>query len=262
MDIYAFGPIAALLDAAYAVLHNLTLFLDPFAAPNAAALAIVVLTVVLRLMLIPVGVSSARAQRMRQRLAPRLAELRRRYGTDTERLQRETMALYKAENASPLAGCLPLLVQAPVLSIVYGLFVLSDINGHDNDLLAGSLFGSPLGSSIVAGWGAGQAPVVLLVGGVLLVVLLVAQLLSRRLSLAQSAEAAGTATAVAAPPPSAAAMSPSAQAGLTRTLSWLPLISVVFAAVVPLAAAVYLTVSAIWSVSERALLRRLMQPGR
>ena len=270
MDIYAFGPIAAVLDAAYAVLHNLTLFLSPMATVNAAALAIVVLTLALRLVLIPVGVSQARAQQVRQRLAPRLAELRRAHASNPERLQRETMALYAAENASPVAGCLPLLVQAPVLSIVYGLFVLREINGHDNALLAGGLFGSPLGASILTGWGAGPVPADLVVGGVLLVVLLVAQLLSRRLMLAQGAAAAGlTAQAAAsasssapATPPAAAALSPAAQAAMTRALSWLPLISVVFAAFVPLAAAIYLTVSALWSVAERALHWRLMRSSR
>jgi YidC/Oxa1 family membrane protein insertase len=178
MDIYTFGPIAAVLDAAYAVLHNLTLFITPVTAANSAGAAIVILTLVLRLCLIPVGVSQARAARMRQRLAPRLTELRRRFGSDPERFQRETMALYKAENASPVAGCLPLLVQAPVLSVVYGLFVLGDINGHANELLAGGLFGSPLGSSILTAWVPGTAPAVLSVGVVLLLVLLGAQLLA------------------------------------------------------------------------------------
>ncbi|MEC5185541.1 YidC/Oxa1 family membrane protein insertase [Cryobacterium sp. MP_3.1] len=262
MDIYAFGPIAAVLDAAYAVLHNLTLFLTPFATANAAALAVIVLTLALRLLLIPVGVSQARAQQLRQRLAPRLTELRRLHGTNPERLQRETAALYAAENASPLAGCLPLLVQAPILSIVYGLFVLGTINGHDNALLAGGLFGSPLGTSILTGWGAGPTPTVLLVGGVLLVVLLVAQLLSRRLMLAQGAASAAAPSPGAASPPAPGALSPAAQATMTGVLSWLPLISVVFAAFVPLAAAIYLTVSALWGVTERALLWRMLRPAR
>ncbi|TFD94837.1 membrane protein insertase YidC [Cryobacterium lactosi] len=266
MNIYDFGPIAAVLDAAYAVLHNLTLFLTPFAAANAAALAVIVLTLLLRLVLIPVGVSQARAQQQRQRLAPRLTELRRLHGGNAERLQRETAALYAAENASPLAGCLPLMVQAPILSIVYGLFVLGTINGHDNALLAGGLFGSPLGSSILTGWGAGPTPTVLLVGGLLLVVLLVAQLLSRRLMLAQGAASAASAASTPGPavvaPTAPGALSPAAQATMTGVLSWLPLISVVFAAFVPLAAAIYLTVSAVWGVTERALLWRILRPAR
>lgn len=265
MNIYDLGPIAAALDGAYAVVQFLSTTLEPFAGAGSAALAIVLLTVIVRLALIPVGVSQARAQRTRLRLAPRLAELRRRHGSNRERLQRETMALYAAENASPLAGCLPLLIQAPVLSIVYGLFVLPTINGHDNALLAGGVLGSPLGTSILAGWGVGPTVPVLLVGVGLLAVLLVAQLLSRQLMLAQTAATTGlpaTALSAQAAPPAAAALSPAAQATMTGVLSWLPLISVVFAAFVPLAAAVYLTVSAVWSVAERALLWRLMRPAR
>ncbi|MBX0299332.1 YidC/Oxa1 family membrane protein insertase [Cryobacterium sp. 1639] len=266
MNIYAFGPIAAVLDLAYAVLHNLTLFLTPVAATDAGALAIVLVTLALRLLLVPVGVSQARAQRVRQRLAPRLAELRRRHGASPERLQRETAALYAAENASPLAGCLPLLVQAPIVSIVYGLFVLGEINGHGNALLDGTLLGSPLGTSIltgVTGWGAAAGPAVLLVGGGVLAVLLVAQLLSRRVMLAQSATGAPAPQAPTsqAPAPGTPALTPGAQAALTGALSWLPLISVLFAAFVPLAAALYLTVSAVWGVCERALLWRLMRPA-
>jgi YidC/Oxa1 family membrane protein insertase len=271
MNLYAFGPIAAVLDLAYAVLHTLTLFLTPFAGGTAAALAIVLVTLALRLLLIPVGVSQARAQRVRQRLAPRLAELRRRHGASPERLQRETAALYAAENASPLAGCLPLLVQAPILSIVYGLFVLGEINGHGNALLDGTLFGSPLGTSILTGWSTAAVPETVLVGAVLLVVLLTAQLLSRRLMLAQGAAAgtsatAGTGTTTGAPgpaaPAAAPALSPAAQAAMTGALSWLPLITVLFAAFVPLAAALYLTVSALWGVTERAVLWRLLRPAR
>jgi len=268
VNIYDFGPIAATLDAAYAVLHNLTLFLTPFASANAAALAVVLLTLTLRLMLIPVGVSQARAQRMRQRLAPHLAALRLKHGKDPQRLQRETMALYAAENASPMAGCLPLLVQTPVVSIVYGLFALGTINGHPNELLDGGLFGSPLGTSVLVGWGTGPTLPMVLVGGGLLLILLVAQLLSRRLMLAQGATT-GTALLPAPPsarqttaPPAPGALSPAAQASMTRVLSWLPLISVLFAAFVPLAAALYLTVSAVWSVAERALLWRLFRPAR
>jgi len=144
--------------------------------------------------------------------------------------------------------------------------VLGTINGHDNALLAGGLFGSPLGTSILTGWGAGPTPTVLLVGGVLLVVLLVAQLLSRRLMLAQGVTATApapgaAAVAPAAVPPAPGALSPAAQATMTGVLSWMPLISVVFAAFVPLAAAIYLTVSALWSVTERAVLWRMLRPA-
>lgn len=270
MNIYALGPIAALLDAAYAVVRALSDLVEPFAGASASALAIVLITLLVRSALIPVGLSQARAARMRRRLAPRLALLRSRHGKNPERLQRETMALYAEENASPFAGCLPLLIQAPVVSIIYGLFLVATINGHPNLLLVDTLAGAPLGTSfasavaaVLAGTGsavAGLGPT-LLVGGLLLAVIAAAALLSRRLTLRiQAADAsAGTAhpaNAQAPVPPALAALAPGGSAA--RLLSWLPLLTVVFAASVPLAATLYLLVTTLWTLAERTILHRLV----
>src|SRR6478752_5306396 len=113
MDLFAFPPLAALLDAAY----------GPLAGPSAAALAVVLVTLLVRALLIPVGISQAKAEQTRARLAPKLRELQRRHKKNPERLQKEMMALYKAENTSPFAGMLPVLAQAPVVGILYTLFL-------------------------------------------------------------------------------------------------------------------------------------------
>ncbi len=66
--------------------------------------------------------------------------------------------LYRAENTSQFAGILPALAQAPVLSVVYTLFVRNTIDGHANALLAQQLFAAPLGGSflhLLAGGGVG-----------------------------------------------------------------------------------------------------------
>lgn len=293
MNIYAFGPVAAALDAASTVLQFLSSVLQPLAGGASAALAVVALTVLVRLVLIPVGVSQARAQRMRARLAPRLAELQRRHRRDPQRLQRETMALYTSENASPLAGCLPLLLQAPVLSLVYGLFILPTINGHPNVLLTEWLLGAPLGTSFGAAVGAvvsghplqasaglavlpgsPDALPALVVTGIVLVLLAAVALVSRRVTLAlapvplvapvsgsSSGSGSSSASASSSGGPGAAAGLPAALApggGLQRALSWLPLMTVVIAAFVPFAAALYLLVTTTWTVAERALLHRLI----
>nr|WP_246306824.1 membrane protein insertase YidC [Herbiconiux flava] len=268
--------------------------LQPLAGGASAALAVVALTVLVRLVLIPVGVSQARAQRMRARLAPRLAELQRRHRRDPQRLQRETMALYASENASPLAGCLPLLLQAPVLSLVYGLFILPTINGHPNVLLTEWLLGAPLGTSFAAALsavvsghplqasaglavlpGSPDALPALVVTGIVLVLLAAVALVSRRVTLAlapvpvvapvsgsSSGSGSSSASASSSGGPGAAAGLPAALApggGLQRALSWLPLMTVVIAAFVPLAAALYLLVTTTWTVAERALLHRLIR---
>ncbi|MET1017653.1 MAG: membrane protein insertase YidC, partial [Leifsonia flava] len=158
MNLYAFGPIAAILDSAYRLLLGFASFIEPFAGELSAALAIVTLTLVIRSVLIPVGRSQVRAEFTRRRLAPQLSELQRRYKGKPEVLQRKMMELYATEKTSPFAGILPALAQAPVLSLLYGLFVLAVINGHTNALLGMHLFGVPLGTSLVAFLGAGMPP--------------------------------------------------------------------------------------------------------
>ncbi|MGD8195651.1 YidC/Oxa1 family membrane protein insertase [Herbiconiux sp. P18] len=271
MNIYAFGPVAAALEAASAVLQFLSMSLTPLAGGASAALAIVALTVIVRLALIPVGLSQARAQRLRRRLAPRLADLQQRHRRDPQRLQRETMALYAEEGASPLAGCLPLLIQAPILSLVYGLFVLPTINGHANPLLAETLVGAPLGTGFVGELTAftlnPDAAAGLVATGIVLALIAAVALVSRRFTLAT------TPPAVIAPPTSGSGRSgggPGAGAGgvpsvlapggaVMQALTWLPLLTVVIGAFVPLAAALYLLVTTTWTLAERALLHRLIR---
>ncbi|NQX12711.1 membrane protein insertase YidC [Microbacteriaceae bacterium VKM Ac-2855] len=232
MNIYAFGPVAAALDGAYAVLHSLSTLLAPVAGAQGSAAAIVVLTLIIRALLIPVGVSQRRAQLARMRLAPKLAELRRRHAKDPQRLQRETLALYAAENVSPLAGIGPMLLQAPVISLVYGLFLQTRINGHANALLAHTLFSAALGSSIAAQFATGGV-----VGAIVLGLILAIVLLSRWRGLTLSSEPV---------------------VPLARALSWLPLTTVIVAAFVPLAAALYLLVTTAWTLAEREVLHRVL----
>ena len=149
MDIFTFPPIAATLDAAYGALMGLAALLEPVAGAAAAATAIILVTLIVRAALIPTGVSQAKAEQVRARLAPKLRALQERYRRDPERLQRETMKLYADENASPFAGCLPVLIQAPVVGIIYALFLHTAIAGHANSLLTEELFGVPLGTSFV-----------------------------------------------------------------------------------------------------------------
>lgn len=98
MDIFAFPSLATLLDAAYGALTGLSDLLTPLAGASAAALAVMLVTLLVRALLIPVGISQAKAEQTRTRLAPKLRELQRRHKKNPERLQKETMALYRAEN--------------------------------------------------------------------------------------------------------------------------------------------------------------------
>lgn len=244
MDIFAFPPLAALLDAAYGALAGLSSLLEPLAGASAAALAVILVTLLVRALLIPVGVSQARAEQTRARLAPRLREIQRRHRKNPERLQKEMLELYRRENTSPFAGMLPVLAQAPVVGLLYTLFLRPEIAGHPNDLLTHDLFGAPLGTSVVSAvFGGTASPATLLVFGALAVIMLVVADISRRVFRP-------------APVPEGAEDSPLSSPAMLRVAGALHYLTVVFAAFVPLAAALYLTVTVVWTLVQRMLLRR------
>ena len=237
MDFSAFPPLAAVLDAAHSALLGLAGILEPLVGPAAAALAIVLVTLAVRALLLPLGVLQVRAEVTRRRLAPRLAELQRRYRKNPERLQRETLELYRAEGVSPFAGMLPALAQVPIVSVLYGVAVSPTLNGHPNALLGETLFGAPLGLSVPA---LASGPAVLVPLALLLGMAVVAWFTRR-----QTLRMAAAGPAADGP-----------LAGMTGPLSWLAFLTVVVAAFVPLAAALYLAVSTTWTFVERTLLRR------
>lgn len=266
MDLYAFPPIAALLEGAHALLMGLAELLAPLTGAVSAAAAIVLLTLLVRTVLVPVGVSQAKAEQGRARLAPKLAELQRRHAKHPERLQREMMALYREENTSPLAGCLPMLAQAPVVGVVYALFILPVIAGHENALLQETLAGVPLGSSLAGSLVQGTlAPAGLAVFATVILSIVLVGEVTRRVFRAQ-APAVPTAPARAAGGTGAAASpSPLSTAGAQRMLGLLQFATAVVAVFVPLAAGIYLLVTVAWTLGQRALLRRvypLPLPGR
>jgi YidC/Oxa1 family membrane protein insertase len=266
MDLYAFPPIAALLDGAHAILMTLTDLLEPFAGAASAAAAVVLVTLLVRAMLIPVGVSQAKAERTRARLAPRIAELRRRHANDPERLQRETMQLYSDEGASPMAGCLPMLIQAPIVGVIYALFILPTIAGHPNALLEQHLAGVPLGSSLAGSVASGSLdPVSLVVFAVVIGSIALVGELTRRAFRpsggADAASAAGSSSAAArAVEPAAGAAAVLGSAGMLRVIGLLQFVTAVIAVFVPLAAALYLLVTVAWTLGQRLVLRRAYPP--
>ena len=251
MDPFSFPPVAALLDGAYAVVVGLVDLLEPLAGNSAAALAIVAVTVLVRAVLIPVGAARRRAELGRLRLAPQLAELRRRFGSRPAVLNEKTLELYRRERVSPFAGIGPTLAQAPVLSLVYAVFAFPQVNGHANALLVAHLGPARLGVSLVHTIGSTPVwPTVAVYAGVLVAIATTAALTRHLLRPAEAASVAPASTDA------------SPESAVTAALSWLPFLTVLVAAFVPLAAALYLAVSTAWTLVEtRALRRRMPNPG-
>jgi YidC/Oxa1 family membrane protein insertase len=77
-------------------------------------IAIIILTLIVRGLLLPFNIMSFRSAQAMQKIKPKMDEVREKYKSDPMRLNKETMALMKQNNANPLSGCLPMLLQIPV----------------------------------------------------------------------------------------------------------------------------------------------------
>jgi YidC/Oxa1 family membrane protein insertase len=101
--------------------------------------SLVVLALVLRVVLWPLQTMQFKSMMAMQKVAPMLKKLQTKYKDDPQRLNQETMAIYKTNNVNPLAGCLPLLLQMPILFSVYYVVTLhKDAYATTNFLWIGS----------------------------------------------------------------------------------------------------------------------------
>ena len=82
-------------------------------------LAVLGFTVIVKMIFFPLANKSYRSMAKMRLLAPKLQTLRERFGEDRMKLNQEMMALYKAEQVNPAAGCLPVLLQIPVFFALY-----------------------------------------------------------------------------------------------------------------------------------------------
>lgn len=115
---------SALWNAGSALLLGiLNFFYDLF---HSYGIAIILLTVAVRVLLHPLSHKQLVSMQKMQKLQPRLKVLQEKFAGDKERLNKETMTLYKENNVNPAAGCLPLLVQLPILILLFR--VLMDLN--------------------------------------------------------------------------------------------------------------------------------------
>jgi YidC/Oxa1 family membrane protein insertase len=259
------------VDAAYYVVTNLAAALTPLTGGLAVAVAIVVFTIAVRLLLLPFSYYALRGQLAQSRLAPQLQALRQRHRRDPDRLTREVRALYRANGTSIFAGYLPLLLQWPLLSVVYLLFRSATIGGAPNRLLHHHLFTASLGAHWLTTPGplSAQGIVFAALFALLIATGYLTVRVSRRLfpspALALAAApgpAQGSQRAGAVRAPKARAVAPATPASPSPWLNRLtPLITVVFAAFLPLAGVLYLLTTTTWTLLERRVLPRFIRPA-
>lgn len=82
-------------------------------------IAIILITILIRLLIWPVYAKSARSMKRMSKLTPMMKELREKYEDDPQKLNEETMKLYRTYNINPLGGCLPMFIQLPVFLAFY-----------------------------------------------------------------------------------------------------------------------------------------------
>ncbi|MCY3785639.1 MAG: YidC/Oxa1 family membrane protein insertase [bacterium] len=129
----AFEPLMRLIARALAFFYDVW--------PSYAG-AIVLLTICVMAVLTPVTIRSTKSMLAMRRLAPELKKLQAEYRHDRQKMNEEVMALYRANNANPLGGCLPLLMQSPVFIALF--YVLRGLTRRTSLL----------------GWSSGQAAAV------------------------------------------------------------------------------------------------------
>jgi YidC/Oxa1 family membrane protein insertase len=81
--------------------------------------AIILLTVLIRVLLLPLGIKQIRSMQAMQRIQPKVKAMQQKHKGNRQRLNEEMMKLYREEGVNPLAGCLPLIAQLPVLFALF-----------------------------------------------------------------------------------------------------------------------------------------------
>ncbi len=115
----AFNPIQPIVDLLHAVLTSI------YGVVHNYGWSLIILAFIVKLAFWPLNTMQFKAMLKTQQIAPKLKALQARYKNDKEKLNQETMALYKETGANPLAGCAPILLQMPILISLYWA-VISD----------------------------------------------------------------------------------------------------------------------------------------
>ena len=82
-------------------------------------IAIIVFSIFVRLLLLPLNIKQQRSMERQQALMPEIEALKKQYKNDPKRLQEEQAMLYSRHQINPYSGCLPMLLQDPLIIVVY-----------------------------------------------------------------------------------------------------------------------------------------------
>ncbi len=110
-----FSPIEHVMSGVLTALYSLT---EMLGVPS-YGLAIILLTILIKILVYPLTKKQLRSMKAMQRIQPEMQKLQAKYKNNPQLLQQKMMELYQKEGANPLSGCLPMLIQMPVLMGMY-----------------------------------------------------------------------------------------------------------------------------------------------
>lgn len=109
---FILSPIASAFGSLLLIIYN-SVGLQSY------GLSLLLFTVAVRLLLLPLSIKQIRSGQRMQEIQPELARIQERYKNDKEKLNEETMKLYQEKKYNPASGCLPLVVQMPILFALF-----------------------------------------------------------------------------------------------------------------------------------------------
>ncbi len=120
-----FEPIENLLHFMMEVLYNVT---DKLGF-GSYGLAIILLTIIVKVALYPLTVKQIKSMKAMQEIQPELQKLQEKHKNNPQMLQMKMMELYRDKGVNPMAGCLPLVIQMPILMGMYYALYNFDYGG-------------------------------------------------------------------------------------------------------------------------------------
>ena len=120
-----FSPITDLFTMVLTALYSM---LEKFGV-GSYGLAIIILTVIIKIILYPLTKKQIESMKAMQEIAPKMKKLQEKYKDNQQMLQQKMVQLYQDAGVNPFAGCLPMLIQMPILMALYYTFFSFDYGG-------------------------------------------------------------------------------------------------------------------------------------
>ncbi|MBU3144575.1 membrane protein insertase YidC [Clostridium sp. CF012] len=92
-------------------------------------LAIILFTVIIRILLLPLSIKQTKSTAKMGAIQPEMKKVQEKYKKDPQKSQQEVMKLYKENGVNPMGGCLPMLIQMPILFALFAVFQKLNFQG-------------------------------------------------------------------------------------------------------------------------------------